>query len=565
MKKFRKCMAVMTTVAIVMQTSFCYADTFPLFPSSSCTVQEDIEMDETVLLDENIVKATELLKELFDFNYNREIGRIKDTIAEKGYDYELTMQSVTEMGNPFEGVDIVKVIAALCTIMEHTDTAISEIELIRTYYKEYNIKEYIPEKVQAYRKLENGKYEADGYVYVTTPQEIDTYVKRGNYYEKSGTKYIELEERTILCADVNMVVCEGAELFQSLSLPDSCMEEYNERLYRILNLSRMNVEDLYQSIFVKDIYSIELLSEEEQQALTEALEKAEGNRKILLTTAAMLIERIPYEWGGKASAPGYDSRWWSYNEETKKQKGLDCSGYVQWCFMTAGYKEDIYNGLVSTGSILKATEGITKEELKPGDLGLLHDGSAGINHVGIYLGNDYWIHCSSARNTVTVSKCNFKLFKRVKGVDTASINPYVVTLPEKTITYTNDDVILLAKLICNEARGEGLNTWIAVGEVVVNRVKSDLFPNTIKEVIYQENKEGVKQFSDNERIEGMEPTTEILRAAKGVLEGTMKIFDDESVLFFRNPGDMNNNEDWGSFPFVLRIGPVCFYRKMPDS
>lgn len=563
MRNSKKIITVILTCALVMQTELCNADVFPLYPSNSCTIQETEETKASVLLDANIVKATELLKELFDYNYNRELDHIKDKIAEKGYDYELTMQSVMEQGNPFEGVDVVKTIAALCTILESSDIALSEIPLIRTYYQEYSVQEYIPEKIKKYQDIGNGYYKEDGYQYIKEPQEIDLYVRDGDYYKKSGNRFVNLKMKDSLCAEVTMVISEGADLFESMGNTSKYLETYNKRLYYILNLSRMDTTNLYQNIFVQDMYSsIELLSLEEQQALTAAIENAHGNRKKLLTTASLLVERIPYEWGGKAKAPGYDNSWWTYDTVSKKQNGLDCSGYVQWCFMTAGYKETIYQGLLSTGSILKNTEIIEKEELEAGDLGLLHHGESGINHVGIYLGNDYWIHCSSGRNTVTVSKCNFKVFRRVNGIETELIRPYMVTLPEQRISYTNEDVILLAKLICNEARGEGLNTWIAVGEVVVNRIKSNLFPDTMKEVIYQENKEGVKQFSNNERIETMVPTEEILRAARGVLEGTMQIFGDEDVLFFRNPGDMTNNEDWGPFPFALRIGPVCFYRKM---
>ena len=51
--------------------------------------------------------------------------------------------------------------------------------------------------------------------------------------------------------------------------------------------------------------------------------------------------------------------------------------------------------------------------------------------------------------------------------------------------YTSSDLYLLAKCIYGEARGESYTGQVAVGAVVLNRVKSSQFPNTISGVIYQ--------------------------------------------------------------------------------
>ena len=51
--------------------------------------------------------------------------------------------------------------------------------------------------------------------------------------------------------------------------------------------------------------------------------------------------------------------------------------------------------------------------------------------------------------------------------------------------YSSSDVNLLARLIHAEARGESYTGQVAVGAVVLNRVKSSSFPNTISGVIYQ--------------------------------------------------------------------------------
>lgn len=51
--------------------------------------------------------------------------------------------------------------------------------------------------------------------------------------------------------------------------------------------------------------------------------------------------------------------------------------------------------------------------------------------------------------------------------------------------YSDSDLNLLARLIYGEARGESYTGQVAVGAVVLNRVKSSSFPNTISGVIYQ--------------------------------------------------------------------------------
>ena len=54
-----------------------------------------------------------------------------------------------------------------------------------------------------------------------------------------------------------------------------------------------------------------------------------------------------------------------------------------------------------------------------------------------------------------------------------------------TSSYSDSDLMLLARLIYGEARGESYVGQVAVGAVVMNRIKSSSFPNTMSGVIYQ--------------------------------------------------------------------------------
>lgn len=59
------------------------------------------------------------------------------------------------------------------------------------------------------------------------------------------------------------------------------------------------------------------------------------------------------------------------------------------------------------------------------------------------------------------------------------------TSSSATSSYSDSDVNLLARLIYGEARGESYVGQVAVGAVVMNRIKSSSFPNTMAGVIYQ--------------------------------------------------------------------------------
>ena len=103
--------------------------------------------------------------------------------------------------------------------------------------------------------------------------------------------------------------------------------------------------------------------------------------------------------------------------------------------------------------------------------------------------------------------------------------------------YRSDEVLWLGKIISAESKGEPLIGQIAVGNVIMNRVASDLYPNTIWGVIF-DRRYGV-QFSPvaNGTIYQAPSYTSTL-AAKICLEGT-KLSED--VLFFVAPKEAPNS------------------------
>ena len=132
----------------------------------------------------------------------------------------------------------------------------------------------------------------------------------------------------------------------------------------------------------------------------------------------------------------------------------------------------------------------------------------------------------------------------------ASPGEYLYTRP-----YAEDDVLWLSKIINAESGGESLTGKVAVGNVVINRVKSPVYPDTIYGVIF-DRKHGV-QFEPvmNGTIYNT-PSSDSVIAAKMALEGTSHVGDS---LFFCNPVTSKNSWIINNRPFYSMIGNHAFY------
>lgn len=102
---------------------------------------------------------------------------------------------------------------------------------------------------------------------------------------------------------------------------------------------------------------------------------------------------------------------------------------------------------------------------------------------------------------------------------------------------TKADVDLLARLITAEAQGEPYEGQVAVGAVVMNRVKSPDFPNTIREVIYQpyQFEPTLNGWIDKPAVESA------VRAAREAIAGADPT---NGALFFFNPANTSNAFLW---------------------
>lgn len=130
------------------------------------------------------------------------------------------------------------------------------------------------------------------------------------------------------------------------------------------------------------------------------------------------------------------------------------------------------------------------------------------------------------------------------------------TVSRSNSTKARDDIFWLARIIQAEAGGEPYKGKVAVGNVVMNRLYSPLFPNTIYNVIF-EYSYGVPQFSPvaNGSIYNS-PNSECLKAAEEAYYGSKPA---GSALYFFNPKKASGSWIVRNRKYMTTIGNHAFY------
>lgn len=128
----------------------------------------------------------------------------------------------------------------------------------------------------------------------------------------------------------------------------------------------------------------------------------------------------------------------------------------------------------------------------------------------------------------------------------------VKTIDAKSNSNTTSDVQLIARAINGEARGEPYEGQVAVGAVILNRVKSPNFPNTIAGVIYE--KGAFTAVSDGQINVPIEEKSTVVKAARDALNG----WDPTGgAIYYFNPDTATNKWIW-SRPLIKKIGKHRF-------
>lgn len=117
-------------------------------------------------------------------------------------------------------------------------------------------------------------------------------------------------------------------------------------------------------------------------------------------------------------------------------------------------------------------------------------------------------------------------------------------------SYSSGDTYLLAKCIYAEARGEPYTGQVAVGAVILNRVRSSKFPNSISGVIYQPY--AFTCVADGQI--NLTPDANAKKAAQDALNGWDPT---NGCLYYYNPATATSSWIW-SRPVMLSIGKHNF-------
>ena len=117
---------------------------------------------------------------------------------------------------------------------------------------------------------------------------------------------------------------------------------------------------------------------------------------------------------------------------------------------------------------------------------------------------------------------------------------------------SNADLNLLARVVYGEARGEPYTGQVAVAAVVLNRVRSSQFPNSISGVAYQP---GAFSIVADGQI-NLTPNSTAIRAARDAMNG----WDPTGgAIYYYNPAKTTNKWIY-SRPVLTRIGNHVFAR-----
>jgi cell wall-associated NlpC family hydrolase len=157
---------------------------------------------------------------------------------------------------------------------------------------------------------------------------------------------------------------------------------------------------------------------------------------------AMSLIGVKYKWGGATP-----------------EAGLDCSGFVRYVFQNSMNIALPHNAL----GMAQSGASINKEELKPGDLVFFNTLGRTFSHVGIYMGDNRFIHSPRAGKSVEISNFNqsywtsrFSGARRYDGTGGAPVNmaALLASVPKNTGT-SKGSAVANSKPICKTVKRKG--------------------------------------------------------------------------------------------------------------
>lgn len=170
---------------------------------------------------------------------------------------------------------------------------------------------------------------------------------------------------------------------------------------------------------------------------------------------------------------------------------------------------------------------------------------------GYYTGNVDGIYGSLTVSAVKrFQQKNGLAVDGIAGTNTLKAMGITTSSSSSSSTNNSSNVNLLARAIYGEARGEPYTGQVAVGAVIMNRVRSSKFPNTIAGVIYQS---GAFDAVSDGQI-NLQPDATAKKAAQDALNGWDPSY---GAIYYFNPSTATNKWIW-SRPMTVTIGKHRF-------
>lgn len=170
---------------------------------------------------------------------------------------------------------------------------------------------------------------------------------------------------------------------------------------------------------------------------------------------------------------------------------------------------------------------------------------------GYYSGSVDGIYGSQTVSAVkSFQKKNGLTVDGIAGTQTLKAIGITSSSSSSSSSNNSSNVNLLARVVYGEARGEPYTGQVAVAAVVLNRVKSSKFPNSISGVVYQS---GAFDAVADGQI-NMTPDTTAKKAAQDALNGWDPSY---GAIYYFNPSTATNKWIW-SRPMTVTIGKHRF-------
>ena len=170
---------------------------------------------------------------------------------------------------------------------------------------------------------------------------------------------------------------------------------------------------------------------------------------------------------------------------------------------------------------------------------------------GYYTGNIDGIYGSLTVSAVKkFQQKNGLTVDGIAGTQTLAAMGITSSSSSSSSTNNSSNVELLAKVIYGEARGEPYTGQVAVGAVIMNRVRSSQFPNTIAGVVYQS---GAFDAVADGQV-NLTPDSTARKAAQDALNGWDPSY---GAIYYFNPSTSTNKWIW-SRPLTVTIGKHRF-------